>query len=84
MPYLDSQRLRPILDEEVSDVNVPGSRSGGHASVRLQLDGTFVVLFEPVLGHGVPLCLQEHLHPHRVREVVARANQLRLGGALRV
>ena len=84
MSNRDVVALGAILDLEMTDVDVPGLRTGRHTSVLLQLDCAFVVLLEIVLVKFVALCLQKHLNPNRVGEVIAGANEFGFRRALRV
>ena len=61
MPNLNAVGLGPVLDPEISYVDVAGFLAGRHSSVLLSFHGALVVLLQYAFYHLVSLLFQEHV-----------------------
>ncbi len=64
-----------VVNEEVSDVDVPGPLSSQRSSFLLHLHSTHVVLVEIAVAHDVPLCYNKISCPDGLWEEVACSNE---------
>lgn len=73
-----------VFNEEVADVYVPGSLSGGLPPILFHLHGTLVILMVLTSRDLVPLGLDEVHGPNGLWEEVSSTYELSFGGTLRV